>query len=184
MTAHPPGKLFPIAQCQRRTHGRTRPGDQHRSNDRVACTLGFGMDQLCRTLTRIIPPAQFWENSPRGSRSASLPVRRSQFPHSLVVIHRPSSRMAHPIGRAQVSTLAQKNGNAAVKVESWGKEQDESSNDNLCTRFRDCDRCSFAPTRSSIAPRHAGPKMQSINTQEANNVSEHYAFEGPCDPGH
>jgi hypothetical protein len=30
--------------------------------------------------------------------------------------------MAHPIGRAQVSTLAQKNGNAAVKVEPWGEE--------------------------------------------------------------
>jgi hypothetical protein len=30
--------------------------------------------------------------------------------------------MAHPIGRAQVSTLDQKNGNAAVKVESSGEE--------------------------------------------------------------
>jgi hypothetical protein len=30
--------------------------------------------------------------------------------------------MAHPIGRAQVSTLAQKNGKAAVKVGSSGKE--------------------------------------------------------------
>jgi hypothetical protein len=30
--------------------------------------------------------------------------------------------MEHPIGRAQVSTLAQKNGNAAVKVGSSGKE--------------------------------------------------------------
>jgi hypothetical protein len=30
--------------------------------------------------------------------------------------------MAHPIGRAQVSTLAQKNGTAAGKVGSSGKE--------------------------------------------------------------
>ena len=33
-----------------------------------------------------------------------------------------TSRVEHPIGRAQVSTLAQKNGNAAVKVGSSGKE--------------------------------------------------------------
>ena len=44
------------------------------------------------------------------------------FPHSSVVIHRIPSRMAHPIRRARVSTLAQKTGNAAVKVESSGKE--------------------------------------------------------------
>ncbi len=33
-----------------------------------------------------------------------------------------TSRMKHPVGRAQVSTLAQKNGNAAVKVGSSSKE--------------------------------------------------------------
>jgi hypothetical protein len=35
---------------------------------------------------------------------------------TLVAIHSPSSGMAHVIGRAQVSTLAQKNNNAAVKL--------------------------------------------------------------------
>src|SRR5208282_6607894 len=61
------GKLFPIAQCQRRTRGRMRPGDQPNRCD-------------------------------------------------------PQPQMAHAIGRAQVSTLAQKNGNAAVKVGTSGEE--------------------------------------------------------------
>jgi hypothetical protein len=41
---------------------------------------------------------------------------RSLETNTLVEIHSPSSRMVHVIGRAKVSTLAQKNGNAAVKL--------------------------------------------------------------------
>ena len=42
--------------------------------------------------------------------------------NTLVVIHSPSSRMTHVVGRAKVSTLAQKNGNAAVKLGSSGEK--------------------------------------------------------------
>ena len=79
-----------------------RPGDQHRSDS----------------------------HKPRGPAALGLSARQTfTFPHSSVVIHRPSSRMAHPIRGARVSTLAQKAGNAAVKVESSG----EKSKTNLLT---------------------------------------------------
>ena len=47
-------------------------------------------------------------------------LRPFTFPHSGCAPQ--TSRMEHLIGRAQVSILAQKNGNAAVKVGSSGKE--------------------------------------------------------------
>lgn len=74
--------------------------------------------QFSRARTRIIRQRGFLEGI--ACRPAVV-VSAVQSILTRLVLHR-LSRMAHPICQAKVSTLAQKNGNAAVKVGSSGEE--------------------------------------------------------------
>ena len=52
-----------------------------------------------------------------------------------------------PIGWARVSTLAQKAATPLLRWNPRGKEQDEPSNDNLCTGLPDATVAVFAPAQ-------------------------------------
>ena len=105
-----------------------------------------------RARTRIIRQHSFGRRSPtarqwsasRAGQTIHTPAFKGCAPPTL-----PDGTSDWP--GAQVSTLAQKSGNAGVKVRPLGEvEQDEPSNDNLCTRSRDCDWYTFRTSTAQI----------------------------------